>query len=260
MNSAKIFYYEVIRKPVQPAQDVILQQIRETSQRLESAYSRFENECNEDLLDSIIYEIKSLKALYRYLLKLAKEKGVYFLCEASVGGGIPIICSLIDSIKSNTVTKIYGIINGTTNFILTKMDKEGVSLDEALSEAKRLGFAEFDATADLEAGNGNPLDGRKIKGTIHWLSAKYAEDATLMIYDKLFTKENMNEVPSAEYADYLNPESLVVLDNAMIEPCLKDAKPGEKFQFVRTGYFTKDSKFENSFNRIVGLKDSAPKK
>ena len=57
--------------------------------------------------------------------------------------------------------------------------------------------------ADLEAGNGNPLDGRKIKGTIHWLSAKYAEDATLMIYDKLFTKENMNEVPSAEYADYL---------------------------------------------------------
>ena len=116
------------------------------------------------------------------------------------------------------------------------------------------------ATADLEAGNGNPLDGRKIKGTIHWLSAKYAEDATLMIYDKLFTKENMNEVPSAEYADYLNPESLVVLDNAKIEPCLKDAKPGEKFQFVRTGYFTKDSKFENSFNRIVGLKDSAPKK
>ncbi|MBE6771471.1 MAG: DUF2508 family protein [Ruminococcaceae bacterium] len=76
LNSAKIFYYEVIRKPVQPAQDIILQQIRDTSQRLESAYSRFENECNEDLLDSIIYEIQSLKALYRYLLKLAKEKGV----------------------------------------------------------------------------------------------------------------------------------------------------------------------------------------
>ena len=76
LNSAKIFYYEVIRKPVQPAQDIILQQIRDTSQRLESAYSRFENECNEDLLDSIIYEIQSLKALYRYLLKQAKEKGV----------------------------------------------------------------------------------------------------------------------------------------------------------------------------------------
>ena len=75
-NSAKIFYYEMIRKPVRPAQDSILLQIRDTSQRLESAYSRFENESNEDLLDSIIYEIQSLKALYRYLLKLAKEKGI----------------------------------------------------------------------------------------------------------------------------------------------------------------------------------------
>lgn len=76
LNSAKIFYYEVIRKPVKPTQDSILLQIRDTAQRLESAYNRFENECNEDLLDSIIYEIKSLKALYRYLLKLAKEKGI----------------------------------------------------------------------------------------------------------------------------------------------------------------------------------------
>ena len=116
------------------------------------------------------------------------------------------------------------------------------------------------ATADLEAANGNPLDGRKIKGTIHWLSAKYAENATLMLYDKLFTKENMNEVPGSEYADYLNPESLVVIENAKIEPCLKEAKPGEKFQFVRMGYFCKDTKCENSFNKIVGLKDSAPKK
>ncbi len=75
-NSAKIFYYERIRKPVKPTQNSILAQIREISRKLETAYSRFENECNEDLLDSIIYEIQSLKALYRYLLKLAKENGV----------------------------------------------------------------------------------------------------------------------------------------------------------------------------------------
>ena len=81
---------------------------------------------------------------------LAREKGVYFLCEASVGGGIPLICSLIDSVNVNNVSRIYGIINGTTNFILTKMVKENLSLDDALSEAKRLGFAEYDATADLE--------------------------------------------------------------------------------------------------------------
>lgn len=81
---------------------------------------------------------------------LAKENGVYFMCEASVGGGIPLICSLIDSVKVNDVDRIYGIINGTTNFVLTKMDKEGLSMDEALAEARRLGFAEFDATADIE--------------------------------------------------------------------------------------------------------------
>ena len=81
---------------------------------------------------------------------LAKENGVYFMCEASVGGGIPLICSLIDSIKVNKVDKIYGIINGTTNYILTRMAKEGISLDEALKSAKELGFAEYDATADLE--------------------------------------------------------------------------------------------------------------
>ena len=116
------------------------------------------------------------------------------------------------------------------------------------------------ATADLEAGNGNPLDGRKIKGTIHWLSAKYALDTTLNIYGKLFTAENMNEIDSDKYGEYLNPESLVVIENAKIEPSLADAKPGDKFQFVRTGYFCKDTKKENTFNLIVGLKDSFPKK
>lgn len=116
------------------------------------------------------------------------------------------------------------------------------------------------ATADLETGNGNPIDGRKIKGTIHWLSAKYAENVTLMLYDKLFTESNMNEIDSSEYVNYLNPESLVKIENAFVEPCLKDAKPGDKFQFVRLGYFCKDTKIDNAFNRIVGLKDSFPKK
>ncbi len=81
---------------------------------------------------------------------LAKEKGVYFMCEASVGGGIPIICSLIDSVKVNNVNHIYGIINGTTNYVLTRMNVDGVSMEEALEDARKLGFAEYDATADLE--------------------------------------------------------------------------------------------------------------
>ena len=120
---------------------------------------------------------------------------------------------------------------------------------------------EIHATADLETRNGNPVDGRKIKGTIHWLSAKYAKEATLMLYDKLFTIENVNDIPEDKtYNDYLNPESLIVVENAKIEPSLADAKDGEKFQFGRDGYYCKDIKHPNTFNRVVGLKDSFPAK
>ena len=120
---------------------------------------------------------------------------------------------------------------------------------------------EIHCTADLETRNGNPVDGRKIKGTIHWLSVPYAKDATLMLYDKLFTIENVGAIPEDKtYNDYLNPDSLVKIENAKVEPALADAEAGEKFQFVRNGYFCKDTKYENTFNRVVGLKDSYPKK
>ena len=116
-------------------------------------------------------------------------------------------------------------------------------------------------TADLETGNGNPVDGRKIKGTIHWLSAKYAKDTTLHLYNNLITLENPSDKPDgATFMDYLNPESRVIIENAKIEPSLAEAKAGDKFQFVRDGYYCKDSKYENTFNRVVGLKDSFPKK
>ena len=118
-------------------------------------------------------------------------------------------------------------------------------------------IVELHCTADLETGNGNPVDGRKIKGTIHWVSAKYAIDATVRLYDYLFTLENVNDVPEGtNYLDYLNPNSLTELTGCKLEPALADAKVGDKFQFVRTGYFCKDSKDEGVFNQIVGLKDS----
>ncbi len=116
-------------------------------------------------------------------------------------------------------------------------------------------------TADLESGNGNPVDGRKIKGTIHWLSASNAEKCTVKLYNKLFTIENTGDIPEDKtYDDYLNTDSVVTLENCLIEPSLKDAEAGEKFQFVRTGYFCKDTKYENTFNRIVTLKDGSGKK
>ena len=119
---------------------------------------------------------------------------------------------------------------------------------------------EIRCTADLETGNGMPTDGRKVKGTIHWLSAKHAVDTTVKLYDKLFDIENTGDIPEDKtYDDYLNTDSVVTISNAKIEPALGDAAPGERFQFVRCGYFVKDTKNENTFNRIVGLKDSFPK-
>ena len=116
---------------------------------------------------------------------------------------------------------------------------------------------EIHCTADLETGNGNPVDGRKIKGTIHWLAAEYARHADIMLYDQLFIIENVADIPEGKgYGDYLNLDSVKKLDKALVEPSLADAKAGDKFQFVRVGYFVKDSKYDGTFNRIVGLKDS----
>lgn len=118
---------------------------------------------------------------------------------------------------------------------------------------------ELHCTADLETGNGMPADGRKVKGTIHWLSASAAKDATVMLYDRLFTIANVNEIPEGKtYDDYLNRESRVQLTQCKVEPSVCDAADGTAFQFVRIGYFVKDTKYPNTFNRIVTLKDSFP--
>ncbi len=115
---------------------------------------------------------------------------------------------------------------------------------------------EIHCTADLETGCGMPADGRKVKGTIHWLSADYAEDTTLMLYDNLFTMENVADIPEGKtYDDYMNPDSAVRVEHAKIEPSVRTAAPGDKFQFVRTGYFSVDTKNPDTFNRVVGLKD-----
>lgn len=119
---------------------------------------------------------------------------------------------------------------------------------------------EIHVTADLESGNGNPVDGRKIKGTIHWLSSKNAKQVNLMHYDRLFTIENVGDIPEGKtYDDYLNKDSAIKIEGALVEPSALDGED-TRFQFVRSGYYVKDTKNENTFNRIVGLKDSYPKK
>lgn len=112
-------------------------------------------------------------------------------------------------------------------------------------------------SCDLETGAGNPVDGRKVKGTIHWLSRETAIDASVHLYDRLFTLENVFDIPeNASIMDYVNKDSHTILSNAKLEPSLANAKQEEHFQFVRTGYFVKDTKNENSYNLTVGLKDS----
>ncbi len=120
---------------------------------------------------------------------------------------------------------------------------------------------ELHCTCDLETGNGNPVDGRKIKGTVHWLSAPYAADMDVMLFEHLFTLENVADMPEGKtYGDYLNRDSVTKLTHCKAEAALAEAKEGERFQFVRTGYFIKDTRYTNTFNRIVGLKDSFPAK
>lgn len=107
---------------------------------------------------------------------------------------------------------------------------------------------------------GDAPDGRKVKSTMHWLSAPHAEDAEVRLYDTLFTKENPDDVPEgADFTINLNPKSLEVLRGCKVEPGLSKAAPGSRYQFERMGYFCvdKDSTPQNAiFNRTVTLRDT----
>ncbi|MBQ0011751.1 MAG: glutamine--tRNA ligase/YqeY domain fusion protein [Clostridiales bacterium] len=115
--------------------------------------------------------------------------------------------------------------------------------------------------ADYEESSrgGNPADGRRIKATIHWVDTKTAMDATVRLYDRLFTVE-APDLADCNYLDFINPDSLTVVEGAKVEASLADAQPQDRFQFLRIGYFcmdTKDSKPGSLvFNRSVSLKDS----
>jgi glutaminyl-tRNA synthetase len=120
-------------------------------------------------------------------------------------------------------------------------------------------IVELRCTYDPLSKGGQSPDGRKVKGTIHWVNANDCIESELRLYDRLFTKENLDDLAEDEnYTDYLNPESLVIV-NAKLEKTLVSAKPGNTFQFERKGYFCvdKDSTTEKLvFNRTVTLKDS----
>ena len=121
---------------------------------------------------------------------------------------------------------------------------------------------ELRCTFDPETKSGTGTSTKKVKGTIHWVSAKHAVGAEVRLYDRLFTVEN----PGAEenWLNLINKNSLEIISSALIEPFLKNSKPGERYQFERHGYFCVDTKYTTNeklvFNRTVTLKDSWGKK
>lgn len=121
-------------------------------------------------------------------------------------------------------------------------------------------ITELRCTYDPETKGGNAPDGRKVKGTLHWVSAPHAVQAEVRLYDHLLQVEDAADVPEgADWKDALNPNSLVVLDNCQLEPSLKDQPAGSRFQFERQGYFCADRDSTSDkpvYNRTVTLKDS----
>ena len=121
-------------------------------------------------------------------------------------------------------------------------------------------ITELHCTYDPESKTGGATAGRKVKGTSHWVAAEYAVPAEVRLYDTLFVKENPEEVEEGKtFLDNMNPVSLEVLTGALVEPSLKEARVGDRFQFLRQGYFTVDPDTTAEklvFNRIVSLKDT----
>ena len=131
----------------------------------------------------------------------------------------------------------------------------GVVKDEATGE-----IMELRCTYDPDTRGGTSADGRRVRGTSHWVSVEHCLEAEVRVYDHLFVKEDPDDVPEGGvFTDNINPDSLRVLPSVKVEPGLAEAKPGDRFQFLRQGYFCLDPDSTPRapvFNRTVALRDS----
>lgn len=124
-------------------------------------------------------------------------------------------------------------------------------------------ITELLCTYDPLSKGGKSPDGRKVKGTLHWVSAKHSLDVEVRLYDRLFTDEAPDGHKEKNFIDYINPDSLTVLNNCKAEPFIKNTKAGNRFQFERKGYFCTDKDTSGNkivINRTVTLRDSWKKK
>lgn len=136
-----------------------------------------------------------------------------------------------------------------------------ITCQEAVKDPSTGEITELRCTYDPATKGGNAPDGRKVKATLHWVSAEHAVDGEIRLYDRLFTKENPDEkIEGKTFKDFINPDSLETLADCKLEPSLTDAAPESFYQFERLGYFCADSKESASghlvFNRTVTLRDT----
>lgn len=135
-----------------------------------------------------------------------------------------------------------------------------IKCNEVIKDTSTGEILELHCTYDIETKSGSGFEGRKVKGTIHWVNADTAVNAEVHLYDSLLKDEDLLKDPTKTWEDKLNPTSLITLKNCYVEPSLKGAPIESKYQFIRTGYFCVDNKYSTTdklvFNRIVSLKDS----
>jgi glutaminyl-tRNA synthetase len=135
-----------------------------------------------------------------------------------------------------------------------------IRCDEVVKNEKSGEVIELHCTYFPDTKSGTGTSSKKAKGTIHWVSAKHAFDAEVRLYDRLFSVADPEGEEGKDFTEFLNPNSLEIQRHCKLEPSLKTAKPIEKFQFERTGYFCVDTKYSKEsspvFNRIVTLRDS----
>jgi glutaminyl-tRNA synthetase len=134
-----------------------------------------------------------------------------------------------------------------------------ITCQEVIKDEKTGEIIELHCTYDPESKGGNSPDGRKVKGTIHWVSEKHALKAEVRLYDRLFTEANPDK-GGQDFTEYLNPDSVEIINKALVEPSLGEATPEDRFQFERLGYFCADKEDWDAqnpvFNRSVTLRDT----
>ncbi len=134
-----------------------------------------------------------------------------------------------------------------------------ITCDEVIKDEATGEVTELRCTYDPKTRGGWSQDGRRVMGTLHWVSAAHALDSEVRLYDHLFTKENPLDQAEGDFKDYINPDSMEILSGCKAEPSLAEAKPGDRFQFLRLGYFCVDpdtTKAKPVFNRTVTLRDT----